>query len=61
MVLFFQMMLIVIDKMVKLQYIQCSTVVNWIFSKEMESEFMRYIQNDVMKAIHKNPRQTEND
>jgi len=36
------MMLIVIDKMVKLQYIQCSTVVNWIFSKEMDTEFMRF-------------------
>jgi len=36
------MMLIVIDKMVKLQYIQCSTVVNWIFAKEMEDEFMRF-------------------
>jgi len=36
------MMLIVIDKMVKLQYIQCSTVVNWIFSKEMEVEFMKF-------------------
>jgi len=36
------MMLIVIDKMVKLQYIQCSTVVNWIFSKEMDSEFMKF-------------------
>ncbi|XP_065672439.1 nuclear cap-binding protein subunit 1 isoform X2 [Hydra vulgaris] len=36
------MVLIVIDKMVKIQYIQCSTVINWIFSKEMENEFMRY-------------------
>ncbi|XP_066930378.1 nuclear cap-binding protein subunit 1-B-like [Clytia hemisphaerica] len=36
------MMLIVIDKMVKLQYIQCSTVVNWIFAKEMESDFMKF-------------------
>lgn len=36
------MMLIVIDKMVKLQYIQCSTVVNWIFSKEMDAEFMKF-------------------
>lgn len=36
------MMLIVIDKMVKLQYLQCSTVVNWIFAKEMESEFMKF-------------------
>lgn len=36
------MMLIVIDKMVKLQYIQCSTVVNWIFSKEMDGDFMSF-------------------
>lgn len=36
------MMLIVIDKMVKMQYVQCSTVINWIFSKEMESEFLRF-------------------
>ena len=34
-------MLIVIDKMVKLQYIQCSTVVKWIFAKEMECDFMK--------------------
>jgi len=36
------MMLIVIDKMVKLQYIQCSTVVKWLFSKEMDMEFMKF-------------------
>jgi len=41
------MMLIVIDKMVKLQYLQCNTVVNWIFSKEMESEFTKYVVDSV--------------
>jgi len=42
------MLLIVIDKMVKLQYIQCSTVVNWIFSKEMEAEFLNYSTWDLL-------------
>eukprot|EP00794_Sanderia_malayensis_P009859 gene9859-10869_t len=32
---------IVIDKLIRLQVINCSTVINWIFSKEMSQEFMR--------------------
>ncbi|XP_065059626.1 nuclear cap-binding protein subunit 1-B-like [Rhopilema esculentum] len=36
-----QMLTIVIDKLIRLQIINCSTVVNWIFSKEMNADFTR--------------------
>lgn len=36
-----QMICVLIDKMLKLQVIECSAVANWIFSKEMSKEFTR--------------------
>ena len=39
---YLKMLSIVVDKLIRLQIINCSTVVNWIFSKEMNSEFERY-------------------
>ncbi|KAF7274782.1 hypothetical protein GWI33_012551 [Rhynchophorus ferrugineus] len=36
-----QMMVVLIDKMLKTQIAECSAVANWIFSKEMTSEFTK--------------------
>ncbi|CAH0390592.1 unnamed protein product [Bemisia tabaci] len=36
-----QMLCVLIDKMLKLQIVECSAVANWIFSKEMSSEFTK--------------------
>lgn len=36
-----QMMVVLIDKMLKTQIIECSAVANWIFSKEMTGEFTK--------------------
>ncbi|KAK9884413.1 hypothetical protein WA026_007259 [Henosepilachna vigintioctopunctata] len=36
-----QMMIVLVDKMLKTQIIECSAVANWIFSKEMMQEFTK--------------------
>lgn len=36
-----QMMLMLVDKMLKTQIVECSAVANWIFSKEMTGEFTK--------------------
>ncbi|KAF4525537.1 hypothetical protein B566_EDAN015845 [Ephemera danica] len=36
-----QMMVVLVDKMLKTQIIECSAVANWIFSKEMSGEFTK--------------------
>ncbi|XP_037931120.1 nuclear cap-binding protein subunit 1 [Teleopsis dalmanni] len=36
-----QMMVVIIDKMLKTQIVSCSAVATWIFSKEMTSEFTK--------------------
>ena len=36
-----QMMVVLVDKLLKTQIIQCSAVANWLFSKEMVPEFTK--------------------
>jgi len=49
-----QMLSIVVDKLIRLQIINCSTVINWIFSKEMTSEFTRcYIWSMLHSTLKK--------
>lgn len=38
-----QMVCVLIDKMLKIQLLECSAVANWIFSKEMSHDFTKYM------------------
>lgn len=39
----YQMMVVLTDKFLKTGIIECSAIANWIFSKEMTSEFTKYV------------------
>lgn len=38
---FVQMLVVLIDKMLKTQIVECAAVANWVFSKEMVPEFTK--------------------
>ncbi|CAG9772575.1 unnamed protein product [Ceutorhynchus assimilis] len=44
-----QMMVVLVDKMLKTQIVECSAVANWIFSKEISSEFTK---NYIWEILH---------
>ncbi|BES94532.1 Nuclear cap Hypothetical protein protein subunit 1, 80kDa [Nesidiocoris tenuis] len=49
-----QMMCVLIDKMLKIQLLDCSAVANWIFSKEMSHDFTKmYIWEILHLTINK--------
>ena len=39
----FQMMVVLVDKLLRTEVVDCSSVANWLFSFEMQHEFTRYI------------------
>ena len=39
--LFMQMLVVLIDKLLKTQIVECAAVANWVFSKEMVPEFTK--------------------
>ncbi|XP_025412908.1 nuclear cap-binding protein subunit 1-like [Sipha flava] len=55
-----QMLTVLIDKMLKTQIIECSSVANWIFSKEMTSQFTKlYIWDILSMTINKMSRHVD--
>ena len=38
-----QSIVVLVDKMVRMQIIDCSAVVNWLFSKDMKDNFTKYV------------------
>lgn len=34
-----QMLIVLVDKMLRMQIVECPSVINWIFSKEMADDF----------------------
>lgn len=40
-------MVVLIDKLVRMQVIDCSAVVNWLFSKDMKDNFTKYVWSSV--------------
>ena len=35
------MMVVLIDKLIRMQIVECSAVVNWLLSKDMAHDFMK--------------------
>ena len=54
------MMVVLVDKLVKTQIVECSAVANWIFSSELGSELTNfYIWEILTSTIEKMNRQVE--
>ncbi|CAH1796073.1 unnamed protein product [Owenia fusiformis] len=49
-----QMMVVLVDKMLKTQIVECSAVANWLFSTEMQHDFTNFYVWEIMHGtIHK--------
>ena len=54
------MMVVLVDKLVKTQIVECSAVANWIFSSELGSELTNfYVWEILSSTIEKMNRQVE--
>ncbi|KAL5004537.1 hypothetical protein ScPMuIL_017993 [Solemya velum] len=45
-----QMIVVLVDKLLKTQIIECSAVANWLFSREMSSEFPKFYVWEIMHS-----------
>ncbi|XP_064607939.1 nuclear cap-binding protein subunit 1-like [Liolophura sinensis] len=48
-----QMMVVLVDKMLKTQIVECSAVANWLFSNEMQPQFTRFYVWEIMHSTIK--------
>lgn len=55
-----QMMVVLVDKFLKTQIVECSAVANWLFSKEMSPEFTKFYVWEIMHmTIHRMTKQVQ--
>ena len=40
-----QMLVVLVDKLIRMQIVECSAVVNWLLSRKMAPEFMRWVMD----------------
>jgi nuclear cap-binding protein subunit 1 len=45
-----QMMVVIVDKMLKTQIVECSSVVNWIFSSSMKADFTKFYVWEILHS-----------
>jgi nuclear cap-binding protein subunit 1 len=60
-----QMIVVIVDKMLKTQIVECSAVVNWIFTEEMAQDFNCFyvweILHSTIKKMSKQVDKLQND
>jgi len=49
--LFGQMMVVLVDKLVRMQLTDCSAVINWLFSKDMKENFTKYVDHLLLSSL----------
>jgi len=49
--LFGQMMVVLVDKLVRMQLTDCSAVINWLFSKDMKENFTKYVNYLLLSSV----------
>lgn len=52
--------MVLVDKMVRMQIIDCSAVVNWLFSKDMKDNFTKYVCGSLEETFIKSDLDRDN-